>query len=64
MGGDQVVEALCGAEVEKRLGDEIRDAEGELYMELSEAGAVAVFDSVAELCEQIDTTRLSGGGGR
>jgi HAD superfamily hydrolase (TIGR01509 family) len=34
MGGDQVVEALCGEEVEARLGDEIRDAEGELYMEL------------------------------
>lgn len=34
MGGDQVVTALCGGEVEERLGDEIRDAEGELYMEL------------------------------
>ncbi len=34
MGGDQVVEALCGREVEERLGDEIRAAEGERYMEL------------------------------
>ena len=34
MGGDQVVTALCGDEVEQRLGDQIRDAESELYMEL------------------------------
>ncbi len=34
MGGDQVVTALCGDEVEERLGDEIREAEGDLYMEL------------------------------
>jgi HAD superfamily hydrolase (TIGR01509 family) len=34
MGGDQVIPALCGAEVEERLGDDIRDAESELYMEL------------------------------
>lgn len=34
MGGDQVVEALCGREVEERQGDEIRAAEGERYMEL------------------------------
>jgi hypothetical protein len=32
--------------------------------ELREAGAIAVFESVAELCEQLDTTRLSGGGTR
>ncbi|HEX3833033.1 MAG TPA: HAD family hydrolase [Solirubrobacteraceae bacterium] len=178
MGGDQVVQALCGEETEEQLGDEIRDAEGELYMELidevrpmegarelilalrerghrvvlassakdkevdryldmldareiadgwttsadvertkpapdlvhaalelvdggpssavmvgdtpwdvksageagvetiavitggfseqelSEAGAIAVFESVADLCERIDTTRLSGGGSR
>src|SRR5579875_2226064 len=29
MGGDQVVIALCGEEVDERLGDEIREAEGE-----------------------------------
>jgi len=34
MGGDQVVPALCGEEVEERLGDQIREAEGDLYMEL------------------------------
>jgi HAD superfamily hydrolase (TIGR01509 family) len=178
MGGDQVVQALCGEQAEERLGDEIREAESEFYMELidevhpmdgaralilalrdrghhvvlassakdkevdryldmldareiadgwttsadvertkpapdlvhaalelvddeagsavmvgdtpwdvksaakagvetiavitggfsgqelSEAGAIAVFESVAELCERIDTTRLSGGGPR
>ena len=34
MGGDQVVTALCGEEVEERLGDQIREAEGERYMDL------------------------------
>jgi len=34
MGGDQLVAALAGDEVEKRLGDSIREAEGELYRQL------------------------------
>jgi HAD superfamily hydrolase (TIGR01509 family) len=34
MGGDQLVAALCGDDVEKRLGDEIRAAEADRYMEL------------------------------
>jgi phosphoglycolate phosphatase-like HAD superfamily hydrolase len=34
MGGDQLVSALCGEEVEERQGDEIRDSEKDLYMEL------------------------------
>jgi HAD superfamily hydrolase (TIGR01509 family) len=34
MGGDQLVAALAGDEVEERLGDDIRDAESELYKEL------------------------------
>jgi phosphoglycolate phosphatase-like HAD superfamily hydrolase len=34
MGGDQLVSAVAGDEIEERLGDDIRDAEGELYMEL------------------------------
>jgi HAD superfamily hydrolase (TIGR01509 family) len=34
MGGDQLVAAVAGDEVEKRLGDQIRDAESELYGEL------------------------------
>jgi beta-phosphoglucomutase-like phosphatase (HAD superfamily) len=36
MGGDQLVEALCGAEVEERLGDDLRAAEGEHYFALIE----------------------------
>jgi beta-phosphoglucomutase-like phosphatase (HAD superfamily) len=34
MGGDQLVGAVAGEAVEERLGDEIREAEGELYMEM------------------------------
>ena len=34
MGGDQIVAALCGDEVERAQGDSIRDAEKDLYMEL------------------------------
>src|SRR5215207_2317545 len=34
MGGDQLVGAVAGEDVEGRLGDEIREAEGELYMEM------------------------------
>jgi HAD superfamily hydrolase (TIGR01509 family) len=34
MGGDQVVQALCGQPVENEHGDEIRDAEGEQYGKL------------------------------
>jgi HAD superfamily hydrolase (TIGR01509 family) len=34
MGGDQLVEALTGAEVESRLGDRIRSREGERYGEM------------------------------
>ena len=34
MGSDQLVASLCGDEVEAEQGDDIRDAETELYMEL------------------------------
>ncbi|HYY06193.1 MAG TPA: HAD family hydrolase [Candidatus Limnocylindria bacterium] len=34
MGGDQLVAAVAGEEAEERCGDEVRDAEGELYGEL------------------------------
>ena len=34
MGGDQLVAALCGDEVEREHGDALRDAEAELYSEL------------------------------
>ena len=36
MGGDQLVEALCGKEVEESRGDEIRAAEAVLYFALIE----------------------------
>jgi HAD superfamily hydrolase (TIGR01549 family) len=36
MGGDQLVAALAGDEVEEHLGDEIREAEQELYLALIE----------------------------
>ncbi len=41
MGGDQLVPALCGADVEEQLGDDIRAAEKALYM--------SVIDEVAPL---------------
>jgi len=34
MGGDQLVASLCGEEVEERQGDEIRQAEKPLFMEM------------------------------
>jgi HAD superfamily hydrolase (TIGR01549 family) len=34
MGGDQLIAALGGDELEERLGDEVRETEGKLYMEL------------------------------
>jgi HAD superfamily hydrolase (TIGR01509 family) len=36
MGGDQLVESLCGEEVENAKGDDVRAAEGVLYMALIE----------------------------
>ena len=34
MGGDQLIAAVAGEEVEERAGDDIRDAESEMYREL------------------------------
>ena len=34
MGGDHMIEALCGKDKEEQLGDEIRDAESEQYQAL------------------------------
>jgi HAD superfamily hydrolase (TIGR01549 family) len=47
MGGDQLIGAIAGEEVEERLGDEIRRVEGELYMDLIEE--VRPFDGAHEL---------------
>ena len=51
MGGDQVVESLCGAEVERRYGDQIRAAEGERYMELIDE--VRPMEGARELIEEL-----------
>ena len=53
MGGDQLVAAVAGDEVEDRLGDEIREAEGELYKELIDevqpmAGARKLIEDLKE----------------
>jgi HAD superfamily hydrolase (TIGR01549 family) len=53
MGGDQLVAALCGEEVERRLGDAIREEEGERYMELIDevrpfGGARRLIDTLRE----------------
>jgi HAD superfamily hydrolase (TIGR01549 family) len=55
MGGDQLVAALCGEEVDRRRGDAIREAEGELYMELIDE--VRPFAAARQL---IDTLRERG----
>jgi HAD superfamily hydrolase (TIGR01509 family) len=51
MGGDQLVAALAGDEVEERLGDSIRDAESELYREL--IGEVQAMEGSRELIEDL-----------
>jgi HAD superfamily hydrolase (TIGR01509 family) len=47
MGGDQLVTALCGEEVENQHGDDIRAAEGPLYMAMIEE--VEPFEGAREL---------------
>ena len=49
MGGDQLVGALCGADGEQRIGDRVRAAEQDLYMELIEE--VAPLPRARELIE-------------
>jgi hypothetical protein len=46
-GGDQVVTALCGDDVEAQLGDDIRDAEGAEYAKL--IGEVRTMEDSREL---------------
>jgi HAD superfamily hydrolase (TIGR01509 family) len=53
MGGDQLVAAVAGDDVEERLGDEIREAEGELYRELIDEvqpmeGALKLIEDLKE----------------
>jgi HAD superfamily hydrolase (TIGR01509 family) len=51
MGGDQLVAAVAGDEVEERHGDEIREAESELYSEL--IGEVRTMEGSRELIEDL-----------
>ena len=51
MGGDQLVPALIGEEADARQGDDIRDAEKELYMELIEE--VQPLEGARELIEDL-----------
>jgi HAD superfamily hydrolase (TIGR01549 family) len=51
MGGDQILEALIGAEAEAAQGDEIRDAEAEAYKEL--IGEVEPMEGARELIERL-----------
>lgn len=51
MGGDQLVTAVAGDDVEARLGDEIRAAESDRYMELIDE--VAPMEGSRELIEAL-----------
>jgi HAD superfamily hydrolase (TIGR01509 family) len=51
MGGDQLVGALAGDEVERDSGDDIRDAEGPLYMAMIEE--VEPFEGAKELVREL-----------
>jgi HAD superfamily hydrolase (TIGR01509 family) len=51
MGGDQMVEALIGAQGESESGDEIREAEGAAYGELIDE--VQALDGATELLKEL-----------
>jgi HAD superfamily hydrolase (TIGR01549 family) len=51
MGGDQLVAAVAGDEVEARVGDGIREAESDLYREL--IGEVQTMEGSRELIEDL-----------
>src|SRR5579863_1071471 len=51
MGGDQVVQALTDEETERELGDQIRDAEKELYFEL--IGEVEPMEGARDLIAEL-----------
>jgi HAD superfamily hydrolase (TIGR01549 family) len=61
MGGDQLVAALCGDDVEARDGDDIRAAESELYGELIEevAPLQGARELIADLKERGATVVLA-----
>jgi HAD superfamily hydrolase (TIGR01549 family) len=51
MGGDQLVAAVAGDEVERQVGDRIREAESELYQEL--IGEVQATEGSRKLIEDL-----------
>ena len=51
MGGDQLVGAVAGEEVEERLGDDIREAEGGIYMSMIDE--VVAFEGATELIAEL-----------
>lgn len=51
MGGDQIVKAIAGDEAEERIGDAVREREGERYGEL--IGEVEVLPGARELLEAL-----------
>lgn len=51
MGGDQLIEALAGEDLETRSGDAIREAEGELFRELIDE--VQTMEGSRELIEDL-----------
>jgi HAD superfamily hydrolase (TIGR01549 family) len=61
MGGDQLVAAVAGDEVEREHGDAIRDAENELYMEMIEEvrALEGARELIADLKERADTVVLA-----
>jgi phosphoglycolate phosphatase-like HAD superfamily hydrolase len=51
MGGDQLVAAVAGDEVEERCGDDVRELEGDIYMTMIEE--VCAFDGAHELIAEL-----------
>ena len=51
MGGDQLVQAVAGEQFERDHGDDVRAAEGELYMETIDE--VAAFEGASELIAEL-----------
>ena len=61
MGGDQLVAAVAGEEVEERSGDAIREAENELYMDLVDevVALKGARELIGELGERADRVVLA-----
>jgi HAD superfamily hydrolase (TIGR01549 family) len=51
MGGDQLVGAVAGDDVEERVGDDVREAEGELYMSMIDE--IRPFEGARELIAEL-----------